>query len=55
MKHQVKEDFAKLPSETAHYKAHSRKQGGWKIQSNCLRKVARGHSRMHEVVVAEDK
>ena len=47
------DDIVKLPSETAHNK--KRKQGGWQIHSNCVKKLARGHSRRYEEMVAEEK
>ena len=55
LKHGSSYDIVKLPSETAHNNDHNRKQGGWPIQGNCVKKVARGHSRRYDDVVAEDK
>jgi len=53
LKHGSPDDIVKLPSETADNEKW--KQGDWQIQSNFVKKVAKGNSRRHEEMVAEDK
>lgn len=52
LKHCSPDDVVKLPSEIAQNIDH---KNGWQIQSNCMKKVSRGHaSRYEKVIIAED-